>query len=220
MKEVASNIGTQGIAQRQKKSAKKPGYFYVDSDDENFDTRKDKFWKDVEDTGMAPVDLDTDLFSRIKEVGRAKKPTNLVDEFPKLTALEPTAKVKKHAKRREGEDKKKGMKRRRSSEVNVATADNSSQSSSLLLASDDSCPIEGHSSTDNAIEPLESFVESTTAESVENAEQSALSSSVPDSSMSPLTCRFSSAVDNKIVIKTLNSFNSEVPESNLVIQTV
>lgn len=85
----------------------------VDSDDENFDTRKDKFWKDVEDSGVAPIDLNSDIFSRVKEVGRAKRPTNLVDDYPKLKPIEVPAKIKK--KRRlssETRDAKKKSKKR------------------------------------------------------------------------------------------------------------
>jgi hypothetical protein len=70
----------------------------VDSDDENFDTRKDKFWKDVEDSGVAPVDFNSDIFSRVKEVGRAKRPTNLVDDYPKLKPIEVPMKSKKKRK--------------------------------------------------------------------------------------------------------------------------
>lgn len=85
-----------GSDKSSKKKVTKGTYYYVNNSDDEADTLKDKFWRDLEQ-GKIDVFGD-DLYSKVKSQGRASRPQSLAEKTLILNedgAEEPIPKKKK-----------------------------------------------------------------------------------------------------------------------------
>ena len=87
-----------------RKKGTKGTYFYVNNSDDEADTLKDKFWRDLE---QGKIDVfSNDLYSKVKSQGRASRPVSL-SEKTRVDGSDDAAPLGKKKKMREARGRKR-----------------------------------------------------------------------------------------------------------------